>query len=308
MRTRLLLAGLLVAGACSPVQIIDGGGETRVAETPSPSPSPSVSPTPDPDEPKPFAPGPGKRLPRRPALLADKLGKVDDALEESIPAWKRSGAARPPQVVVLQALYHQRILRLMASKRSLGNKTMRRLDGPLARSARKIVGAQRELGGLVTPLPANFTFKTGRSKPARELLGYYRKAQRRFDVDRHVLAAVNYVESKFGKVKATSSAGARGPMQFLPSTWGQYGMGGDIKDDRDAIMGAANYLRASGASERGGLRRALFAYNRSNDYVRAVIAYSRYLESRRRHYFTIYNWQVYVVTVRGDKRLTGPGL
>jgi hypothetical protein len=74
-------------------------------------------------------------------------------------------------------------------------------------------------------------------------------------------------------------------------------------------MGAANYLRASGAT-RGpaGLRRALWAYNHSNHYVRSVLDYMRYMKSRIRHYFTLYNWQVFVVTTRGDKRLTGPGL
>lgn len=128
-------------------------------------------------------------------------------------------------------------------------------------------------------------------------------------VDWRVLAAVNYIETKFGKVKATSSAGAKGPMQFMPPTWRAYGMGGNIRNDRDAIMGAANYLRASGAT-RGpaGLRDALWAYNHSDHYVRSVLGYMRYMKSRTRHYFALYNWQVFVVTTRGDKRLTGPGL
>jgi soluble lytic murein transglycosylase-like protein len=304
MRTRLFLVTLLLAGACSAGDVAEPTG----ARGPTASPSPTATPEP-PGEPKPFAPAPDARLGHEPRVLAARLTKVNRALNESVPAWRRSGDARPPRFVVLQALYQQRLLRRLAHRIKLGNRTLWRLNGRHERSARTIVAAHRELRGLVQPLPANFTFPTGRAKPAAELLGYYKKAQRRFGVDRWVLAAVNYIESKFGKVKATSSAGARGPMQFLPSTWRAYGMGGNIKNDRDAIMGAANYLRASGAGRgRAGLRRALWAYNHSNAYVRAVLKYRHYMKSRSRHYFMLHNWQVFVVTVRGDKRLTGPGL
>ena len=305
MRTRALLVALLIASACSAGETTGPGPAAQVTESPSPSPSP----TPEPERPGLFAPAPDKRLSRKPVVLAGKLTKVNDALKKSVDSWVRSERARPPKIVVLQALYQQRIYRLMARNTKLGNKTMRRLDGLLARSADRIVGAHREISGLVEPLPANFKFPTGRAKPAAELLRYYRAAQRRFGVNWRVLAAVNYIETKFGKVKATSSAGAKGPMQFMPPTWRAYGMGGNIRNDRDAIMGAANYLRASGAA-RGpaGLRDALWAYNHSDYYVRSVLGYMRYIKSRTRHYFTLYNWQVFVVTTRGDKRLTGPGL
>jgi hypothetical protein len=271
--------------------------------------SPSPSPTSQPEAPESFAPAPDRALPRRPGRLAAQLRMVGDALEESVSSWRRSGAARPPRTVVLQALYQQRIYRLMSRTTKLGNRTLRRLDGLLARSARRIVGAHRELRGLAEPLPANFTFPTGRAKPAGELLRYYKAARRRFGVSWRILAAVNYIESKFGRVKATSSSGAKGPMQFMPATWRAYGLGGNIRNDRDAIMGAANYLRSAGANQGpAGVRRALWAYNHSGHYVRSVLAYTRYMKSRTRHYFTLYNWQVYVVTTRGDKRLTGPGL
>jgi membrane-bound lytic murein transglycosylase B len=58
------------------------------------------------------------------------------------------------------------------------------------------------------------------------------------------LAAVNFVETKFGRIRGTSIAGAQGPMQFLPSNWKQYGKGGDINSDRDAIAAAARFLQA----------------------------------------------------------------
>jgi len=305
MRTRLLLVALLVASACGFGDTTGRPGTARGTASPSPSPSP----TSEPDTPTSFAPASDRPLPREPRRLAGELRRVDDALKDSVSSWRRSGAARPPRIVVLQALYQQRVYRLMSRSTRLGNRTLRRLDGLLARSASRIVGAHRELRGLVEPLPANFTFPTGRAKPAAELLRYYKAARRRFGVNWRVLAAVNYIESKFGKVKATSSAGAKGPMQFIPATWRAYGLGGNVRNDRDAILGAANYLSASGAN-RGpaGLRRALWAYNHSGHYVRSVLAYMRYMKSRTRHYFALYNWQVFVVTTSGDKRLTGPGL
>jgi hypothetical protein len=311
MRTRLFLAVLLVMSACSAV---DANLEARPGQAGSASPSPAPSPTPEPspDEPEPappFAPGPRSRLPRNAGALAAKLEKVTGELHESIPRWRRSNKVRPPKVVVLQTLYQQRIYRLMAKRSELGNKTLRRLDGMLARTSRDIVSAFRLLSSLVTPLKPGFDFKTGRFKPAAELLRFYKRAQRRFGVDWQVLAAVNYVETKFGRVKSTSTAGAQGPMQFLPSTWAAYGLGGNIKDDRDAIMGAANYLKSSGATDGpSGLRRALYAYNHSSAYVRAVLNLARDMKRRTRHYFWIYNWQVFVATTKGDKRLTGPGL
>jgi membrane-bound lytic murein transglycosylase B len=121
-----------------------------------------------------------------------------------------------------------------------------------------------------------------------------------------VLAAVNFVESAFGRMRNKSSAGAQGPMQFIPSTWDAYGMGGDIDDPHDAIMGAANYLHASGAPEDN--RRALYAYNPSRAYVDAVMSYTRRIRRDRHRYFAFHSWQVFVHTPSGIVRITGPGL
>src|SRR5204862_4436015 len=85
-----------------------------------------------------------------------------------------------------------------------------------------------------------------------------------------ILAAVAKVESDFGRNMATSSAGAIGYGQFLPSSWATYGRGGNPYDYRDAIPSMARYLCAhDGARD---LRRALYAYNHAEWYVNDVLA------------------------------------
>jgi soluble lytic murein transglycosylase-like protein len=212
---------------------------------------------------------------------------------------------RPPWRVTLQALYQQRIYRLLARREDVARRVIARLDGGLRREARANVTAGARLRSLVTPLKPPVRVKTGSAEPAGKLLRYYRRAERRFGIEWEVLAAVNYVETKFGRVRSRSSAGAQGPMQFLPSTWDAYGLGGNVYDPHDAILGAANYLHESGAP--GDYRGALYAYNHSDAYVDAVLLYARQMKRREANYYAYYSWQVFVITTKGDVRLTGPG-
>ena len=176
----------------------------------------------------------------------------------------------------------------------------------LRAEVRDNASAARNLLSLVHPISGPTGFKVQRPPAAGALLRYYREAERGFGIAWEVLAAVNHVETKFCRVRSASYAGAQGPMQFIPSTWAAYGMGGDIQDPHDAIMGAANYLRASGG--RGDYRSALYAYNPSDAYVDAVMAYSRQMMGDPRDYYAYFNWQVFVETTSGARRLTGPGL
>jgi membrane-bound lytic murein transglycosylase B len=146
--------------------------------------------------------------------------------------------------------------------------------------------------------------KVAPAAPAGLLRAAYGEAQRRFGVDWSVLAAVNFVESAFGRVRSASEAGARGPMQFLPSTWRRYGMGGDIQDPRDAILGAANLLRHAGAAR--DLDGALYAYNHSTAYAGAVRRFAARMRADERSFLAYYAWQVYVRTPSGTRRVTGP--
>lgn len=96
-----------------------------------------------------------------------------------------------------------------------------------------------------------------------------------------LLAGIGMAETAHGRIRATSSAGAQGLMQFMPATWRIYGVDGDgdgranILNDADSIMSAANYLTASGVHNGpDGVRQALFTYNRATWYVNDVLHYA----------------------------------
>jgi cell wall-associated NlpC family hydrolase len=87
-----------------------------------------------------------------------------------------------------------------------------------------------------------------------------------------VLAGINRVETDFGQDMNTSSAGAIGWMQFEPSTWAEYGDGGNAYDAHDAIFAAARLLKANGAP--GNWYKAIFGYNHADWYVEEVEKYA----------------------------------
>ena len=250
------------------------------------------------------APPPGAPIPRDPAALAARIQTTDRSLDTAIDAWRASGAARPPMDVTLYALYQQRIVILLTEKPTLSRRVLARMPASDARPLRNELAVRRELRRLSTPRPLS-AFRTGPAAPASDLRAYYHAAQRRFGVAWNVLAAVNFVETAFNKLRNSSTAGAQGPMQFIPATWRRYGLGGNVHDPHDAILGAANYLRANGAPAH--YRSALYHYNPSPVYVDAVLRYASMIRSDPRAFYVLYSRQVFVRTPRGLVRLTGPG-
>jgi membrane-bound lytic murein transglycosylase B len=210
-----------------------------------------------------------------------------------------------PRDVTYLALHHQRMLRLMAARRRLGDATLARLPTDVRGEARDTVVGRRHLAAIPRSPGRLPRVRVTHAAPAAELRRHYAEAQRRFRVHWSIVASINFVESAFGRVRSASEAGARGPMQFLPATWRAYGMGGDIDEPRDAILAAANYLRRAGAP--GDLDRALFAYNHSTSYVRAIRRFARRMRADERVFLSYYAWQVVVRTPTGIRQLTGPG-
>ncbi len=289
----LVTAGGVAAASCG------GDGQAR-------APGQSATPTPAPageGEP-PSLPAPDVRIPRGPRTLAATLATTSAALDAAIDRWRAEGdpsRGGPPQDVTLLALHQQRIYRVLTDDRALFRRVRARVPRALRPEVRDIVLARRELGLITSvrrgPPPK---IRVGPPEPADVLRRHYRRAWRRFGVGPPLLAAVNFVESAFGKLRNRSISGAQGPMQFIPSTWRAYGLGGNIRDPRDAILGAANYLHASGAPRDE--RRALYAYNPSRDYVSAVSRFARVIRADQRAFYALYAWQVYT----GGRRLTGP--
>jgi len=113
------------------------------------------------------------------------------------------------------------------------------------------------------------------NRPPAFLIPIYKAAGHRYHVPWPVLAAINSIETDYGRNVSTSSAGAIGWMQFMPATWTEYGVAAgrhsrpDPYDPRDAIFSAARYLAANGA--RHHLRKAIFAYNHATWYVDEVL-------------------------------------
>lgn len=138
--------------------------------------------------------------------------------------------------------------------------------------------------GSSAPVQPQASKDAEKSIPAN-FLGLYRAAGHNYGIPWNLLAAIGKVETGHGTShlpgvqSGENYAGAGGPMQFVQGTWNQYGVDGndDGKKDRydpaDAIPGAANYLRASGAPTR--IRKAIFAYNHSWDYVNMVSAWAK---------------------------------
>ena len=287
------MAALLVAvaAACAAMRFWDdqeAGSAVRPARVSAPADG-----TPPAEE----LPRLDERVPLGPRTLTATLRRTSTRLDDEADRWRRDGDLadrRPPEALSRLATYESRIVAVLAARPSLSRAVVPRLPSALAHRIAPEVRALRDLRRLHAmsqrrpgPPPR---IRLGRPEPLETLLAHYRAAQRRFGVGWHVLAAVNHVESRFGRLRNESVSGARGPMQFMPATWRTYGLGGDVRDPRDAIMGAANLLRASGAPR--DYARALYAYNPSALYVSTVRLYARRIASDRRALAVLYAREV----------------
>ncbi len=243
-------------------------------------------------------------LPASPRDYADAFAEVRPAQRAAARAW--DGRRPVPADLAAYALHEQRLAFALAGSRRLRQRTLPLIVRRERSGVRDEVRAQVKLSRLAAgwPVKRKRDYNTGRAESARTLWRYYGEAKRRFKVSRALLGAVNLIESSFNRLRSDSVAGAQGPMQFIPSTWKAYGMGGDVHDPRDAILGAANYLHASGAPRDNA--NALYHYNPSWLYVDAVRRYARHMRSFTG--FRFYYARSLFVRARGGghRRLTGP--
>lgn len=152
-----------------------------------------------------------------------------------------------------------------------------------ARKEREEAAKRARVGAIRTQIAYSSNAET--SGPADVSLDVKRalakQAAATYGIDWRIVEAVWQVESgKRWKTVVRSSAGAQGPMQFMPGTWRAYGVDGngdgvaDVTNAEDAVMAGARYLAANGAAEN--IDAALLHYNHAQWYVDKVktVAYS----------------------------------
>jgi membrane-bound lytic murein transglycosylase B len=165
----------------------------------------------------------------------------------------------------------------------------------LSPGERDDIDARRDLNRLSAPTPPQVGgVSVGSALHAGTILAFYREAQRRFGIRWELLAAINFVESDFGRARTTAKADAQGPMQFEPATWRRYGMGGDVYSEHDAVLAAANLLAANGG--RTDERAALMHYNLSPLYWDAVLHLAHRMATVPAAFREYYAWELQVKT------------
>lgn len=197
----------------------------------------------------------------------------------------------------------QQLYRVLSSNRDWAPDTIAAVDDSIRAAvelnwdARLNLSALVSSGSLSTILPA---WRISAPLPADELIRYYRAAEATTDIPWEYIAAINLVETRMGRIEGLSTAGATGPMQFLPSTWAEC-CEGDPTVDEDAILGAAVYLTIRGGPQ--DMAGALRGYNNSTRYVNAVTAYANVLEADPAAYAGYHAWDVYFLSAAGLIRM-----
>ncbi|MEZ5246434.1 MAG: lytic transglycosylase domain-containing protein [Acidimicrobiales bacterium] len=132
---------------------------------------------------------------------------------------------------------------------------------------------------------------------ADELRALYESAEASTGIPWSFLAAINLIETGFGRIDGLSTAGAQGPMQFLPTTWEEVS-DGDIDDPHDAIPAAARYLVRRGGPD--DMHNALFGYNNSDAYVAAVTHYANLFRDDPSSFLAAHAWEIHYSAAIGD--------
>ncbi len=221
-----------------------------------------------------------------PAGMAQQLLTVEQAIRDP-------DLSYDPDAGHTQQLIYRQLVRDSAAAAAV----LAALPADVATIAQRNITATAEIMGTVgrkrTTVPA---WRIVEAAPAAELLAHYKAAEADMGIPWEILAAINLVETRMGRLRGVSTAGAAGPMQFIPETWARFGQG-DILDERDAIFAAARHLSYHGGPDN--LDKALWHYNPTDHYVRAVRGYAAVMEADPLAYRGYYAWQVYYTTTAG---------
>ncbi|OBH51078.1 lytic transglycosylase [Mycobacterium sp. E2479] len=284
-RTAPLVVGAIVWGlaGCSAHPTAAAGPTTAARVAEAPAPTTRMVPA---DQ---ATGGAQPRLAPDPAQLADDLVADERALRDP---------GTPDPALTAAAHREQAAYRAIGRHPEWDAITRPRIPPELLDVYNRNVEARRQLTAL-TPVRATLpAWRIVAPAPADELMNYYHQAESESGVSWNYLAAINFVESRFGSIAGASTAGAQGPMQFLPSTFAGYGQGGDIHSPHDSILAAGRYLAANGfANDRD---HAIYGYNHAHEYVRAVDDYAALMADDPATFAAYYRWDVYCLTTAGD--------
>jgi hypothetical protein len=291
MRAVSIALATVVVAACS------AGSVTRADPTPTATVAPTASPTPQPTAtpvPTPTAtPQPNWTeapvIANDAAALAAQFVTVEAFIHDpSVTGDQLAWAGHAEQLCISRlADYPEWTDQVLAALPA----------GPRATIAKSIEAGKQLRQLHAGPIPKTLPdWHIVQPPPIEELMTYYKEAETAFGVPWYFLASINLIETRMGRIRGDSSAGAQGPMQFIPSTWAAYGQG-DVNSYHDSILAAGRYLKAAGAP--GDMAKAIFAYNHSPFYVNAVTAYGEALHADPTAYRGFYGWQVYYPTLDG---------
>jgi hypothetical protein len=242
----------------------------------------TVKPLPRPHRPPPRTAGVGAlpAIGRNPASIARQLSAAETVL---------SRGTATLAALTRQALIAQLACLKLAVHPAWASGVTAAITPAQRAAAAADISATADLVALTKPEPRLPPWRIIPAENLAALRADYRAAQAATGVGWSYLAAINFVETDFGRIAGPSSAGAQGPMQFLPATWAVYGHG-SIYRPRDAITAAARFLRDHGALDDVGA--ALYAYNPSARYVDAVLRYARQIRTNPHALISYYLRQI----------------
>jgi hypothetical protein len=265
--------------------------QTPTTTTPAPAPTPTTPTTPTPTKPQPQPqaqpqqqqPSTGTTsTPAAPSTAPKAAGQAQQRVRH-----KSKKAQAPVETSKKKA--RQKANKTADKKKATDAKKKR--EKAIHKAAQK-VQAPRKPDGV--PTPADPTFSEALPGPAPVgvpnffidrfrippfLLPIYQAAGIEYGVRWEILAAINEIETDYGRNLNVSTAGAVGWMQFLPSTWARWGVDAnhdgrkDPYNPVDAVFAAARYLAAAGVGQ--DVRGAIFAYNHADWYVDSVLMRAR---------------------------------
>lgn len=287
-----LALGLTITTACSP-----GAAEGPASPTSAPATPPTTSTVPATDAPTTTttrATSPDGRLyptvPGTVEAVAARLGEVERLVHDIDPA----DPGWPDLAHEQQMLY-----RILGRNPAWIPAVLEAVPVEYRDIVATHVAARRAIAGIgdgdpPVDVPA---WEIVEPLPAAELERLYREAEAATGIEWTFLAAINLLETGYGRISGLSTAGAQGPMQFLPSTWEEVS-DGDIDDPYDAIPAAARYLVRRGGPD--DMHDALWGYNNSNSYVAAITHYANLFRDDHRSFLATHAWEIHYSAAIGD--------